>query len=99
MNVKETKKAIEVMQAYVSGKAIQVRAGISDWKDSHGPHWNWGLCEYRTKPEPVIVYANVYTQCTIAHTSQELARKNADPRALEVAVPFVRVSDVALLDK
>lgn len=46
---------IAVMQAYVDGKPIQIRAtrkNKSDWIDSYGePHWDWDFFAYRVKPE------------------------------------------------
>lgn len=50
-----TKEKIAVMQAYVDGKQIQIRAtriNKSDWVDSYGePHWDWEFFDYRVKPQ------------------------------------------------
>jgi len=43
MNREETKKAIEVMQAFVAGEEIQY------W---HDPYWDFKLEKYRAKPKP-----------------------------------------------
>lgn len=48
-----TQEKIEVMKAYDEGKKIQgrIRAG-EKWDDCVGvPHWNWGINDYRIKPE------------------------------------------------
>lgn len=56
MTVDETLKAIEVMQAFVAGKQIQVRElGSDKWhtvanNGSETPTWAWGSCVYRVKP-------------------------------------------------
>ena len=53
MNREETKKAIEVMQAWLDVKPLQVK-GISGWHDVES---TWSppktlTCEYRIKPKP-----------------------------------------------
>lgn len=53
-NMKETEKRIEVMKAYLEGKAIQCRnKGKEDdyWKNVEHPDWNWIYVDYRVKPE------------------------------------------------
>lgn len=53
MNVEETKKAIEVMQAFVDGKTVHAnRRKTSFWYNSTTPVWNWDTYEYRIKSEP-----------------------------------------------
>ena len=49
-NMKETEKRIEVMKAYLEGKAIQMNGG-EGWNDTNYPQWDWGLYDYRVKPE------------------------------------------------
>lgn len=48
-----TEEKISVMQAYVEGKKIQVKAWCaSEWKDCiFEPKWYWESCDYRVKPE------------------------------------------------
>lgn len=46
---------IDVMQAYKEGKEIEcMRIDIigDDWTDALVPIWDWGICNYRVKPEP-----------------------------------------------
>ena len=58
MNREDTKKAIEVMQAYVDGHEIQVCLNCDScspkWFDNAppSPEWNWLGCGYRIKPKP-----------------------------------------------
>ncbi len=53
MNRDETKKAIEVMQAYVDDKEVESRnvSGSSSWGSTFTT-WNWSRFEYRIKPKP-----------------------------------------------
>lgn len=46
----ETKRQIEVMKAYEEGKTIQMNGG-EGWNDTNYPQWDWGLYDYRVKPE------------------------------------------------
>ena len=58
MNREETKQAIEVMQAYVDGAEIELKAQTfsetSDWVplNSIEPVWHWPVYLYRIKPKP-----------------------------------------------
>lgn len=53
MTIEETKKAIEVMQAFVDGKKIEFRCDdLSEWEEVIEPFWCFGKCDYRIKPEP-----------------------------------------------
>lgn len=51
--MEDTKRKIAVMQAYVDGKQIQVKAcGVSEWRDcTLEPDWDWVSGDYRVKPE------------------------------------------------
>lgn len=59
-----TKEKIEIMNAFLEGKAIQWKSYWSDWKDWKGknlaePDWAWNAIEYRIKPEEkYIPYEN-----------------------------------------
>lgn len=65
MDKEQTKACIEVMQAYVDGKTIQVRRNKSErWTDWVGADWCWGLREFRVKPEPKTI--SVLTEDGIA---------------------------------
>ena len=57
MNKEKTRNAIEVMQAYVDGKEIEVLVNGHHWKftigDTESPAWNWKKYDYRiNKEEP-----------------------------------------------
>lgn len=50
MTREETKKAIEVMQAYVDGKETEwCSCASSDWEPVNKPSWNWNYNNYRIK--------------------------------------------------
>ena len=52
----DTKEKIEVMQAWLDGKTIEIAHPRDDiWHEVAGePNWNWGYNNYRIKPEEVI---------------------------------------------
>ena len=51
--MKKLNRMIEVMNAYRKGEFIQSRCMDTDnWTDEDKPSWNWGLFDYRIKPEP-----------------------------------------------
>lgn len=54
--MKTTKDMIEVMQAYIDGKEIEVLVNGHYWKvikgDTVSPVWNWEKHDYRVKEEP-----------------------------------------------
>ena len=50
MNIEETKKAIEVMQAFVDGKEIEIcYVGDRSWSEISSPVWGWVDSKYRVK--------------------------------------------------
>ncbi|UCR75554.1 hypothetical protein PP742_gp70 [Alcaligenes phage vB_Af_QDWS595] len=56
-----TKEKIEVMQAFLNGKTIQIfteTVGWVDWHQGADPNWNWDLDKFRIKPK--TRYLNVY---------------------------------------
>lgn len=50
--MKSTSEMIKVMQAYVSGKPIEMNPQGEGWRKCDCPVWNWVLCDYRVKQEP-----------------------------------------------
>ena len=51
--MEDTKRKVEVMEAYVEGKKIQVKdCGVSEWRDcTMEPDLDWVSGDYRVKPE------------------------------------------------
>ena len=85
MNIEDTKKAIEVMQAFVDGKEIQCRShNHSHWKYAN-PDWNFTNCEYRVKPEPKEVWINMYPDrafASVAWASEDDAKESKTVKEL-----------------
>ena len=55
MNREETKKAIEVMQAFVDGVETEYHSipdRVNWYLVGANPVWSWGADEYRIKPKP-----------------------------------------------
>jgi hypothetical protein len=61
MNKEDTKKLIEVMQAYVDGADIECsELNSSDWHVPAAHVWNWSSLAYRVALKPAIdVYIDV----------------------------------------
>jgi hypothetical protein len=60
VNIEETKKAIEVMQAFVDGKTIECNHS-GPWTAVGDPVWDWSLGDYCVKPqEPKEIWVNEY---------------------------------------
>ena len=82
MNREDTKKAIEVMQAYVDGAEIAVRYfGFCNDAPDAEPLFNWDAAEYRIKPKPREFWINLYRNdghSFMVHTSEEEAKRRAD---------------------
>ena len=84
MNREETKKAIEVMQAYVDGAEISCRVSALANKDSwetEEPEWNFQEFDYRKKPEPIECWVTVRsgTRPSTVHATEELANNCVHP--------------------
>ena len=79
-----TKEKIEIMQAFLKGKKIQVKVKgtneeFKDFISTKEPTWDWTHFEYRVKPEPLELWVNKYDfgNYTI-HESKEEAIKYCD---------------------
>ena len=79
-----TREKIAVMQAFVDGKAVEIRVHRpcnltrSRWRgqvmDATSPSWDWFNFEYRIKPEPEVVWVNKREGCRHLHATEEAAR-------------------------
>ena len=53
---------IAVIQHHKNGGKVEYDAGLDiGWIYSDDPVWNFGECDYRPKPEPMVIYAEVST--------------------------------------
>jgi len=60
----QAKNYREVLEHFEQGGEVQCRAlGLNSpsvpWIDDKNPLWNFNAFEYRAKPSPIIVYANI----------------------------------------
>jgi hypothetical protein len=90
--MKTTREMIEVMQAYVDGKAIQ-SADIweSQYIDNSCPRWDWPHVDYRIKPKPKVkrwlwaykTIAGGWTTTHIFFTEEEAIKFYKNPIKIE----------------
>ena len=60
--MKTLKEQIEVMQAALDGKNIEVdEHGWGELSNPQEEQYNWELFDYRIKPEPLEFWVNVYS--------------------------------------
>jgi len=69
----DTKRKIEVMQAFLAGEEIEfATAGDDDWETTRDfiITWDWNGLDYRVKPKPREFWVNVYEgiSCAIHQT-------------------------------
>ena len=71
---------IEVLQAYIDGKSIQVKGlGIENWETISSLSWRFDVFEYRVSPVPREFWINEYgSSKRRIHNSQESADEAAD---------------------
>ncbi|NTA27372.1 hypothetical protein [Allorhizobium ampelinum] len=50
--IEETKRMIEVMQAFVDGKEVEIEYSKASWLRQPDPLWRWDSCEYRIRETP-----------------------------------------------
>lgn len=74
---------IAVVQAHQAGKTIQAMPinKEADWQDV-SPCWDFMTQKYRVKPEPIVVWMNIYSEggerdCLV-YTTEESAKRNFD---------------------
>ena len=100
MNVEETAKLIEVMQAYVDGKAIErrVRASPGQWKTVIEPVWDYSCADYRiAQPKaPRDLWVNLDKDPGLvgfAYRDKNRAEEADDSWVCPKAVHYRRVDD------
>jgi len=74
---------IEVLQAHIDGKTIEIKAGDIGWLEIKYPDWNFGRSTYRVKPVPREFWINVYDGHPLAmyvHRTKESADKENSER-------------------
>lgn len=93
MNIEETKKAIEVMQAFVDGKPCEWKfEHIGPWDRVFRPTWDWHKHDYRIKPEPKEIWVNEYDDGSAsAYNSEDKALYAYNDGATRKAVRYREV--------
>lgn len=84
--MKTLKEKIEVMQAALDGKEIEVNRDDGEgWRSSFMPQnhaWEWGNYDYRIKPEPMEFHMNVFKSSTLLGNTreamEEIGKSHAD---------------------
>lgn len=102
---------IEVLQAHKSGKPIQRRGlrifrtasddlrGLpnadNQWEDAKSPEFNFMMCEYRVKPEPIVLWVNFWDNGLQAHKSRQQAVDSVrtSTSCRRCAVKFIECED------
>ncbi len=66
----DTKRAINVMNAWCEGRVIQYKTRDGEWEDygsiddnTIAPSWNWVEIDYRIKPEPRTFWLVEEAEC------------------------------------
>ena len=95
MNKEETRKAIEVMQAWIDGEEIEWYSSVSGWtRVNTVPLWEWYEHKYRIKPKPRSIWVNEYEGQISSNVffAKESADRAASQRRTS-CVEFREVSD------
>jgi len=97
MTKTEIARRIHVMQAWLDGKQIQIEnysyaAGWRDVIEDEIPKFNFGVNEFRVKPEKKVAYMNIYP--VPKGRGMHRTRRDADHYAAEDRVACVRVDYV-----
>ena len=90
---------IEIMQAYLDGKGIEVcnKASKFKWVNTVIPSWDWISSDYRIKPKPKelwvneIIYDDINTVSSLAYQTKEDAINRAGPGIDKTAVHYKEV--------
>lgn len=67
---------IAVIQAAKEGKTIQIKGNISgEWNDASGCRFNFVQCQYRIKPEPLVLWVVYRGKCLHLSSDNEIHAK------------------------
>ena len=91
-------KNLPYLEAQASGKIVQRRAGFSGeskhaYVDVTRPIDVYSDSFFRIKPEPDIMYVNVYKTSSTGYRFANEAKHYASENALEVAKPYIAMED------
>lgn len=92
--IKQTKKQIEVMQAFIDGKEIELKKRFQsdNYKKANTPNWDFLNFEYRIKPsEPVDAVNDLSTHTSSTYEDYQVSTSNDD---LNINEPIVELYEV-----
>lgn len=92
--IKQTKKQIEVMQAFIDGKEIEFKKRFQsdNYKKANTPNWDFLNFEYRIKPsEPVVAVNDLSTHTSSTYEDYQVSTSNDD---LNINEPIVELYEV-----
>lgn len=99
MNREQAEKFVPIFQAFAEGKTIQwFDVFCEKWIDLASPNFFGRPSDYRIKPEPMVVYVNVYSDGSgthLAYDSLESAER-AETHTKNItrrAVKFIEAED------
>lgn len=73
MNKHNAKDYLPLVQALADGKVIQVLT-TRGWRDAGDITFNWAPDQYRTKPDPRVIWVNTYKDGSMgAYASEDKA--------------------------
>lgn len=93
--IKQTKEQIEVMQAFIDGKEIELKERFKKndkYKKANTPNWDFLNFEYRIKPsEPVDAVNDLSTHTSSTYEDYQVSTSNDD---LNINEPIVELYEV-----
>ncbi len=79
-----TEGKIVVMQAHANGADIEYKSKSGgDWNRATTPTWDWSNAKYRVRPIPREWWINVEPGAMFMRTSEDAAKRNAQPQRIE----------------
>ena len=84
---------IAVIAAHRDGKVLEVcEIGTCRWELSWSPIFNFDNFIYRIKPEPIVIWVNVYgREAMYAYSSEDAAKDRGSSLCTSVARKFIQV--------
>jgi len=95
--MKTLAEKIEVMQAALDGKEIDVKHRVADdWTTASGEgiEFSWGEYDFRIKPEPIEFYVNIYNYMEDLPCGAHKTLKEAQDKASHKIIRTVKVREV-----
>jgi hypothetical protein len=88
-------KMIEVIAHHKNGGKIEHRLKVDvTWKDATSPWWDFDEFDYRAKPEPLVIYAEViYAEAMPNRRVVRYSNSVITPKHGGTVVKFVEVTE------